>query len=220
MLFEAVRLSGREDGEQAGRPAAASRPPRRRSERLSARFNQGTAVDLNHQHRRSPLRQGHEPSAAGADPGHARRAQGVAEPAGRLARTPASGTVAYHVRTLLQLGLIELVDETRVRGAVEHHYRAVPRPTVTRRGVGAGLADRQAGRGRLVARGDRRVRAAVGRRRRLRPLARHSSARRCSSSTRRASRSSRRRARSCSSGWRRSRPTPPSGSAPTRTPRA
>jgi DNA-binding transcriptional ArsR family regulator len=41
------------------------------------------------------------------------------------------GTVAYHVRTLLQLGLIELVDETRVRGAVEHHYRAVPRPTVT-----------------------------------------------------------------------------------------
>ncbi len=41
------------------------------------------------------------------------------------------GTVAYHVRTLLQLGLIELVDETRVRGAVEHHYRAVRRPTVT-----------------------------------------------------------------------------------------
>ena len=41
------------------------------------------------------------------------------------------GTVAYHVRTLLQLGLIELVDETRVRGAVEHHYRAVPRPTVS-----------------------------------------------------------------------------------------
>jgi DNA-binding transcriptional ArsR family regulator len=41
------------------------------------------------------------------------------------------GTVAYHVRTLLQLGLIELVDETRVRGAVEHHYRATARPTVT-----------------------------------------------------------------------------------------
>jgi DNA-binding transcriptional ArsR family regulator len=40
------------------------------------------------------------------------------------------GTVAYHVRTLLGLGLIELVDETRVRGAVEHHYRAKPRPTV------------------------------------------------------------------------------------------
>jgi hypothetical protein len=29
------------------------------------------------------------------------------------------GTVAYHVRTLEQLGLIEVVDETRVRGAVE-----------------------------------------------------------------------------------------------------
>lgn len=41
------------------------------------------------------------------------------------------GTVSYHVRTLEQLGLIELVDETRVRGAVEHHYRAKARPTVT-----------------------------------------------------------------------------------------
>jgi DNA-binding transcriptional ArsR family regulator len=41
------------------------------------------------------------------------------------------GTVAYHVRTLLQLELIELVDETRVRGAVEHHYRSTPRPKVT-----------------------------------------------------------------------------------------
>ena len=41
------------------------------------------------------------------------------------------GTVAYHVRTLEQLGLIDLVDETRVRGAVEHHYRAKARPNVT-----------------------------------------------------------------------------------------
>ena len=41
------------------------------------------------------------------------------------------GTVSYHVRTLHQLGLIELVDETRVRGAVEHHYRAKSRPEVT-----------------------------------------------------------------------------------------
>ena len=41
------------------------------------------------------------------------------------------GTVAYHVRTLEQLGLIDLVDETRVRGAVEHHYRARARPNVT-----------------------------------------------------------------------------------------
>src|ERR671939_1452020 len=41
------------------------------------------------------------------------------------------GTVAYHVRTLHQLGLIELVDETRVRGAVAHHYRARERPQVS-----------------------------------------------------------------------------------------
>jgi DNA-binding transcriptional ArsR family regulator len=41
------------------------------------------------------------------------------------------GTVAYHVRTLHQLGLIELVDETRVRGAVAHHYRAKERPSVS-----------------------------------------------------------------------------------------
>jgi DNA-binding transcriptional ArsR family regulator len=44
------------------------------------------------------------------------------------------GTVAYHVRTLLSLGLIELVGETRVRGAVEHHYKAKPRPGITARG--------------------------------------------------------------------------------------
>jgi len=41
------------------------------------------------------------------------------------------GTVAYHVRTLQRIGLIELVHETRVRGAVEHHYRSCARPTVT-----------------------------------------------------------------------------------------
>ena len=41
------------------------------------------------------------------------------------------GTVSYHVRTLHQLGLIELVGETRVRGAVEHHYKAMARPVVS-----------------------------------------------------------------------------------------
>jgi DNA-binding transcriptional ArsR family regulator len=46
------------------------------------------------------------------------------------------GTVAYHVRTLHQLGLIELVDETRVRGAVAHHYRAKERPRVSDEGWG------------------------------------------------------------------------------------
>jgi DNA-binding transcriptional ArsR family regulator len=38
------------------------------------------------------------------------------------------GATAYHVRTLHKLGLIELVDETRVRGAVEHHYKAKALP--------------------------------------------------------------------------------------------
>jgi predicted transcriptional regulator len=41
------------------------------------------------------------------------------------------GVVAYHVRTLHRLGMIELVNETRVRGAVEHHYRAKERPRVS-----------------------------------------------------------------------------------------
>jgi DNA-binding transcriptional ArsR family regulator len=41
------------------------------------------------------------------------------------------GHVGYHVRKLLQLGLIELVDERPVRGAVEHFYRAIERPVVT-----------------------------------------------------------------------------------------
>jgi DNA-binding transcriptional ArsR family regulator len=44
------------------------------------------------------------------------------------------GTVAYHVRTLQEFGLIELVDETRVRGAVEHHYRSKKRPRATEDG--------------------------------------------------------------------------------------
>jgi DNA-binding transcriptional ArsR family regulator len=41
------------------------------------------------------------------------------------------GTVSYHVRTLHDFGLIELVDTTQVRGAIAHHYRAVERPAVS-----------------------------------------------------------------------------------------
>src|SRR3954447_15718959 len=41
------------------------------------------------------------------------------------------GVVAYHVRTLHRFGMIDLVKETRVRGAVEHHYRAKVRPRVS-----------------------------------------------------------------------------------------
>jgi DNA-binding transcriptional ArsR family regulator len=38
------------------------------------------------------------------------------------------GTISYHVRQLNDLGLLELVRETPRRGAIEHHYRAKPRP--------------------------------------------------------------------------------------------
>jgi hypothetical protein len=41
------------------------------------------------------------------------------------------GHVGYHVRKLLQLNLVELVDERPVRGAVEHFYRATVRPYVS-----------------------------------------------------------------------------------------
>jgi DNA-binding transcriptional ArsR family regulator len=41
------------------------------------------------------------------------------------------GTVAYHVRTLERMGLIALTRQTRVRGAVEHHYRSTTRPRVS-----------------------------------------------------------------------------------------
>jgi DNA-binding transcriptional ArsR family regulator len=35
------------------------------------------------------------------------------------------GSVAYHMRTLLEAGVIELADEGRVRGTVEHFYALV-----------------------------------------------------------------------------------------------
>ena len=79
------------------------------------------------------------------------------------------GTVAYHVRTLERMGLVELVHETRVRGAVEHHYRSKEAPTRQRRGVGRRAGDRQAGRRLVVAADDRRLRARGQRRGRLRP---------------------------------------------------
>jgi DNA-binding transcriptional ArsR family regulator len=41
------------------------------------------------------------------------------------------GVVSYHVRTLEKFGLIKLVRTTPVRGAVEHHYRANARPTIS-----------------------------------------------------------------------------------------
>jgi DNA-binding transcriptional ArsR family regulator len=41
--------------------------------------------------------------------------------------------VSYHVRTLLDLGCIELVSTAQRRGAIEHYYRAVVRPFFTDR---------------------------------------------------------------------------------------
>jgi DNA-binding transcriptional ArsR family regulator len=38
------------------------------------------------------------------------------------------GVVSYHIRTLHQLGLLELVRETPRRGAIQRYYRARPRP--------------------------------------------------------------------------------------------
>lgn len=40
-------------------------------------------------------------------------------------------TVSHHVRKLERMGLIELVEEREVRGAVQHIYRAVIRPIVS-----------------------------------------------------------------------------------------
>ena len=40
------------------------------------------------------------------------------------------GNVAYHMRMLEELGCIELMRTTPRRGAVEHHYRQVIRPSI------------------------------------------------------------------------------------------
>jgi predicted transcriptional regulator len=40
-------------------------------------------------------------------------------------------TASHHVRKLQRMGLIELVEEREVRGAVQHIYRAVVRPIVS-----------------------------------------------------------------------------------------
>jgi DNA-binding transcriptional ArsR family regulator len=41
------------------------------------------------------------------------------------------GTVSYHVRTLHDFGLIELVSTSQVRGAIAHHYKAKAPPRVS-----------------------------------------------------------------------------------------
>lgn len=39
--------------------------------------------------------------------------------------------ISYHVRTLVELGLVELVGEESIRGAVAHFYKAVERPLLS-----------------------------------------------------------------------------------------
>src|SRR4051812_50182977 len=60
------------------------------------------------------------------------------------------GTISYHVRQLNELGLLELVRETPRRGAIEHHYRAKPRPRSggAARGSVSGLPQQAGGRAR------------------------------------------------------------------------
>jgi DNA-binding transcriptional ArsR family regulator len=53
---------------------------------------------------------------------------GISTPAGIARRIGVrTENVSYHVRVLTELGIIELVGTTPVRGALEHHYRATQR---------------------------------------------------------------------------------------------
>lgn len=55
------------------------------------------------------------------------------------------GNVSYHVRKLYKAGVIEIVEERPVRGAMEHFYRAVVRPHFSDEDVAAAsIDDRQA----------------------------------------------------------------------------
>jgi len=49
------------------------------------------------------------------------------------------GSVSYHVAVLRELGLLEVVQQQRRRGAIETHYRSEPRPTINMNGW-AGLS--------------------------------------------------------------------------------
>jgi DNA-binding transcriptional ArsR family regulator len=59
-------------------------------------------------------------------------------------------TVNYHVTELAKAGLLELVDQRQVRGAVEHFYRAIDTTSATasRRAKGNGGSSRRSVRQR------------------------------------------------------------------------
>jgi hypothetical protein len=56
----------------------------------------------------------------------------------------AIGDVSYHVGVLEKLGHVELVDTKPRRGAIEHYYRAVERPTVDDAELAAMTPDQRA----------------------------------------------------------------------------
>ena len=136
------------------------------------------------------------------------------------------GTVSYHVRALFDLGLLELVRTTQVRGAIAHHYRARERPRISDEAWAAAppIAKQAAVGATLLTINDYAQASAEagGFERDEAQLSRAAPAAR----RRRAGSRPRRRARSCSpssdgsrrrppSGWRRTRtrpapPTPPS----------
>lgn len=54
------------------------------------------------------------------------------------------GNVSYHIRKLWKAGVVEIVEEKPVRGAMEHFYRAMVRPILADEEVVAmSVADRQ-----------------------------------------------------------------------------
>lgn len=55
------------------------------------------------------------------------------------------GNVSYHIRKLWKAGIVEIVEEKPVRGAMEHFYRAVVRPHFSDEEIAAvSVVERQA----------------------------------------------------------------------------
>lgn len=62
------------------------------------------------------------------------------------------GNVSYHVRKLWKAGVVEIVEEKPVRGAMEHFYRAVVRPFYSEEEIAkVPVADRQAHAKEIIA---------------------------------------------------------------------
>lgn len=75
-----------------------------------------------------------------------RLAERTASPAELSAETGENlGNVSYHVRKLYKAGVVEIVEERPVRGAMEHFYKAVVRPHFSDQEIAeASVGDRQA----------------------------------------------------------------------------